>query len=84
VALSGPVERAEGAGPLAPLRYRNFRRYSAGVLISLTGNWVEAATFDYVVLLLGGSAATLALIGFLNMILNLILGPAGGGARRPL
>jgi hypothetical protein len=51
---------------LAPLRYRNFRRYSAGVLISLTGNWVEAATFGYVVLLLGGSAATLALIGFLN------------------
>jgi hypothetical protein len=64
----GPVERADGAGPLAPLRYRNFRRYSAGVLISLTGNWVEAATFGYVVLLLGGSAATLALIGFLNTI----------------
>jgi hypothetical protein len=45
---------------------------------------VEAATFGYVVLLLGGSAATLALIGFLNTIPNLILGPAGGGARRPL
>jgi MFS family permease len=83
VALSGPVERAEGAGPLAPLRYRNFRRYSAGVLISLTGNWVEAAAFGYVVLLLGGSAATLALIGFLNTIPNLIWGlPAGALADR--
>ena len=83
VALLGPVERAQGAGPLAPLRYRNFRRYSAGVLISLTGNWVEAAAFGYVVLLLGGSAATLALIGFLNTIPNLIWGlPAGALADR--
>jgi MFS family permease len=48
------------------------------VLFSLTGNWVEAAAFGYVVLLLGGSAATLGLIGFLNTLPNLIWGlPAG-------
>jgi rhodanese-related sulfurtransferase len=83
VALSQPVDRGPGAGPLAALRYRQFRRYSAGVLISLTGNWVEAAAFGYVVLLLGGSAATLALIGFLNTIPNLIWGlPAGALADR--
>jgi MFS family permease/rhodanese-related sulfurtransferase len=83
VALSEPVDRGPGAGPLAALRYRQFRRYSAGVLISLTGNWVEAAAFGYVVLLLGGSAATLALIGFLNTIPNLIWGlPAGALADR--
>jgi MFS family permease len=53
------------------------------VLVSLTGNWVEAAAFGYVVLLLGGSASTLALIGFLNTIPNLIWGlPAGALADR--
>jgi hypothetical protein len=70
--------RGGAPGPLAALRHPRFRRYSAGVLFSLTGNWVEAAAFGYVVLLLGGSAATLGLIGFLNTIPNLVLGlPAG-------
>jgi MFS family permease len=78
VALRAPVRRAGGAGPLAALRHEHFRRYSAGVLFSLTGNWAEAAAFGYVVLLLGGSPATLGLIGFLNTIPNLIWGlPAG-------
>jgi MFS family permease len=68
---------------LSALRHRRFRVYSAGVLFSLTGNWVEAAAFGYVVLLLGGSAATLGLIGFLNTIPNLIWGlPAGALADR--
>ena len=72
---SGRRGRArDGAGALAALRHPRFRRYSAGVLFSLTGNWVEAAAFGYVVLLLGGSAATLGLIGFLNTIPNLIFG----------
>ena len=71
------------ARALGALRYPLFRRYSAGVLLSLTGNWVEAAAFGYVVLLLGGSAATLGLIGFLNSIPNLVFGlPAGALADR--
>jgi MFS family permease len=70
--------RAPWRAATAALRHRHFRRYSAGVLLSLTGNWVEAAAFGYVVLLLGGSAATLGLIGFLSTIPNLVLGlPAG-------
>ena len=65
-------------GALAALRHRRFRIFSAGVLFSLTGNWVEAAAFGYVVLLLGGSPATLGIIGFLNTIPNLVWGlPAG-------
>jgi MFS family permease len=68
---------------LAALRSPLFRRYSAGVLLSLIGNWVEAAAYGYVVLLLGGSAATLGLIGFLNTIPNLIFAlPAGALADR--
>ena len=78
-----PPEPVLPESSLAALRFSRFRRYSAGVLFSLTGNWVEAAAFGYVVLLLGGSAATLGLIGFLNTIPNLIWGlPAGALADR--
>jgi MFS family permease len=73
----GPEPRADG-GALAALRHQRFRRFSAGVVFSLTGNWVEAAAFGYVVLLLGGSAATLGLIGFLNTIPNLVFGLHAG------
>jgi MFS family permease len=70
-------------GPLGALRHRDFRRYSAGVLFSLIGNWIEGAAFGYVVLLLGGSAATLGLIGFLSSLPNLIFAlPAGALADR--
>ena len=56
-----PAEQAVPTPPervLAALRSRLFRRYSAGVLLSLIGNWVEAAAYGYVVLLLGGSAVS--------------------------
>jgi MFS family permease len=68
---------------LAALRQPLFRRYSAGVFLSLVGNWVEAAAYGYVVLLLGGSASTLGVIGFLNTIPNLLFAlPAGALADR--
>lgn len=63
---------------LAALRHRRFRLYSAGVLFSLIGNWVEAAAFGYVVLLLGGSAAALGVIGFLNTVPNIVFALPGG------
>ena len=63
---------------VAALRHREFRLYFAGVLLSLTWSWVEAGAFGYVFLLLGGSAATLGIIGFLNTIPNLLFAlPAG-------
>lgn len=83
-----PVPAAETtptppARVLAALHSPLFRRYTAGVLLSLIGNWVEAAAYGYVVLLLGGSAATLGLIGFLNTIPNLVFAlPAGALADR--
>jgi len=78
-------EPAEGEGPstLGALKHSRYRVYSIGVLLSLTGTWLASAAFGYVVLLLGGSAATLGLIGFLNTIPNLIWGlPAGALADR--
>ena len=82
-ATAPPMSEPSSPTALGALRHPLFRRYSAGVLLSLTGNWIEAAAFGYVVLLLGGSAATLGLIGFLNTIPNLLLGlPAGALADR--
>ena len=75
-------EQREGRA-LAALRHRAFRLYSAGLLVSLTGNAAEAAAYGYIVLLLGGSAATLGLIGFLSSIPNLVFAlPAGALADR--
>jgi MFS family permease len=71
-------ERSPWRTAVAALRHKLFRRYFTGVLLSLTGSWIEAGAFGYVVLLLGGSAATLGLIGFLNTIPNLAFAlPAG-------
>jgi MFS family permease len=63
---------------VSALRHRRFQIYFAGVCLSLTGSWIEAGAFGYVVLLLGGSAAMLGVIGFLNTIPNLVFAlPAG-------
>lgn len=73
------LEDAKAPGrALAALRHRRFRLYSAGLLLSLTGKAVEAAAFGFVVLLVGGSAATLGLIGFLSTIPNLVFALPGG------
>jgi MFS family permease len=78
------VPAAHAAGrALGALRDPRFRLYSTGVLISLTAKSVEGAAYGYVVLLVGGSAATLGIIGFLSTIPNLLLAlPAGALADR--
>jgi len=82
-ALSDEPDDDDRPGTLGALKYPRYRIYSIGVLLSLTGTWLASAAFGYVVLLLGGSAATLGLIGFLNTIPNLIWGlPAGALADR--
>jgi MFS family permease len=76
--MATPERKSPWRGAVAALRHKHFRRYFAGVLLSLTGSWIEAGAFGYVVLLLGGSAATLGIIGFLNTIPNLAFAlPAG-------
>jgi len=70
--------RGDWKAAAGALRHRSFQIYFGGVLLSLAGSWVEAGAFGYVVLLLGGSAATLGIIGFLNTIPNLVFAlPAG-------
>ncbi len=74
----GRIAERAAVKAVAVLRHRRFRRFSLGVFVSMVGGWIEAAAFGYVVLLLGGSAATLGIVGFLNTVPNLVLGlPAG-------
>jgi MFS family permease len=77
-AASRATEGEGRRGVLAAFRHRPFRLYSAGLLLCLVGTWVEASAFGYVVLLLGGSASTLGVIGFLSTIPNLALTLPGG------
>jgi MFS family permease len=82
IPLPGPVVTGEQGrdwkAGVSALRHRRFQIYFAGVCLSLTGSWIEAGAFGYVVLLLGGSAAMLGVIGFLNTIPNLVFAlPAG-------
>jgi MFS family permease len=74
----GRIAERVAVRAVGTLRHKRFRRFSVGVLVSMIGGWIEAAAFGYVVLLLGGSAATLGIVGFLNTVPNLVLGlPAG-------
>jgi MFS family permease len=74
----GRIAERAAVNAVGVLRHPRFRRFSLGVFVSMVGGWVEAAAFGYVVLLLGGSAATLGIVGFLNTVPNLVLGlPAG-------
>lgn len=78
VAVPRVSRRADWRAATGALRHRRFRIYFGGLLLSLAGSWVEAGAFGYVVLLLGGSAASLGVIGFLNTIPNLVFAlPAG-------
>src|SRR3954454_1932959 len=82
-ALSEDLDQGDRPTTLGALKYPKYRVYSIGVLLPLTGTWLASAAFASVVLLLGGSAATLGLIGFLNTIPNLLWGlPAGALADR--
>lgn len=73
-----PSDTVSAPGGLTALSQPLFRIYISGVVLSLIGSWAEAAAFGYVVLLLGGSAAALGVIGFLNTVPNLVFGLFAG------
>lgn len=60
------------------LRVRNYRLYSSGQLISLTGTWMQRVAQDWLVLELTNSAAALGLITALQFGPSLVLGLWGG------
>jgi MFS family permease len=64
---------------LRALRYRNFRLFFGGQLISLIGTWMQNVAQAWLVYRLTGSAVLLGAIGFAGQIPVFILSPAVGG-----
>jgi MFS family permease len=62
----------------ASLRIPNFRRYFAGQLVSLSGNWMQMIAEMWVVLSLTGSGVAVGLTTALQFLPMLIFGAWGG------
>lgn len=66
--------RAAGAA----FKYRNFKLFWIGALISSTGGWVQNVTIPYVIYKLTDSEAWVGFAGFSLLITAAIFGPIGG------
>ncbi|MDP2924445.1 MAG: MFS transporter [Candidatus Omnitrophota bacterium] len=60
------------------LRYRNFRLFFSGQLISLIGTWMQTIAMSWLVYRLTNSAFILGLVGFFSQIPAFLLTPFAG------
>src|SRR5438445_1380380 len=63
---------------LRALRYRNYRLFFGGQIVSLTGTWITTTATSWLVYRLTGSALLLGVIGFSSQIPSFILTPFAG------
>ncbi len=76
-----PAPEADKAtGVFRSLRFRNFRRYWFGQLISLNGTWMHSVAQAWLVYRLTGSSTWLGLVTFCNLVPVLLLSLMGGVA----
>ncbi len=62
----------------AALRYRNYRLYWFGQIVSLVGTWMQSVSLPWLVLLLGGSPILLGVVLALQFAPSMVLAPLGG------
>ncbi len=62
----------------------NYRRYFAGQIVSLSGNWMQMVAEVWLVLSLTGSGLAVGVTTALQFLPILLFGAWGGAARRPL
>jgi MFS family permease len=60
------------------LRYRNYRLFFTGQIISLTGTWMQQIALPWLVYRLTGSVFLLGVVGFSSQISALFLAPFAG------
>jgi len=60
------------------LRYRNYRLFFTGQIISLTGTWTQQIALPWLVFRLTGSAFLLGVVGFASQISAFLLSPLAG------
>jgi MFS family permease len=63
---------------LRALRYRNYRLFFGGQIVSLAGTWITTTATSWLVYRLTGSAVLLGVIGFAGQFPAFLLGPFAG------
>jgi MFS family permease len=63
---------------LRALRYRNYRLFFGGQIVSLAGTWITTTATSWLVYRLTGSALLLGLVGFSGQFPAFLLGPFAG------
>lgn len=75
---SGTVERKGWKLVFRTLRYRNFRLFFGGQLISLTGTWMQQVALTWMVYRMTNSPFLLGFVGFAGQMPSFILSPIAG------
>jgi MFS family permease len=70
--------KPDNGGMFSALRVRNYRLYSAGQLVSLTGTWMQRVAQDWLVLEITNSGTALGVVTALQFGPQLLLGLYGG------
>ncbi|MDZ7732070.1 MAG: MFS transporter [Acidimicrobiia bacterium] len=60
------------------LRYRNFRLFWSGAIVSNTGQWMQRVTVPFVLFQLTGSTTWIGIATFMQFIPVVVMGPIGG------
>ncbi len=77
--MQQPTERFRGFGRIfRTLRYRNYRLFFGGQLISLIGTWMQQVAVIWLVYQLTNSALLLGIAGFASQIPMFVLSPFAG------
>jgi len=63
---------------LRALRYRNYRLFFGGQIVSLAGTWITTTATSWLVYRLTGSALLLGMVGFAGQFPAFLLGPFAG------
>jgi MFS family permease len=63
---------------LRTLRYRNYRLFFGGQIVSLVGTWITTTATSWLVYRLTGSALLLGVVGFAGQFPAFLLGPFSG------
>src|SRR5579872_4553238 len=63
---------------LRTLRYRNYRLFFGGQIVSLVGTWITTTATSWLVYRLTGSALLLGVVGFAGQFPAFLLGPFAG------
>ena len=75
---NAPPKTASISFMLRALRYRNYRLFFGGQIVSLVGTWMTNTALSWLVYRLTGSALLLGMIGFAGQLPAFLLSPIAG------